>query len=173
MTCTHVLGLIDAGPFADYPQAHLDAAWQHARNCQTCGPALDAATALTVELSALPRPAPPPDMATNIMARIAQIEVAYVTPAVAAPTAADNRSPARGWPALATALGGLAAALAVVLSMPRGPGTAATATVSSPDWITAGLVPLPSLNSWAVVLAASLALYVVGLFGPIRDNGRS
>jgi hypothetical protein len=38
MTCAHVLGLIDAAPVADYPRAHLDAAWQHARECATCGP---------------------------------------------------------------------------------------------------------------------------------------
>lgn len=59
MTCSQVLGLIDAGPFADYPPAHVDAAWQHARHCPTCGPALKTATALTAELGALPEPTPP------------------------------------------------------------------------------------------------------------------
>ena len=39
MTCAHVLGLIDAGSFAGLSAAHLDAAWQHARQCATCGPA--------------------------------------------------------------------------------------------------------------------------------------
>ena len=51
MTCAHVLDLIDASPLADYPSARLDAAWQHARHCATCGPALDAATALAGDLA--------------------------------------------------------------------------------------------------------------------------
>ena len=59
MTCAHVLGLIDSSPFGDYPRAHLDAAWRHARQCATCGPALAAATALTADLTALLQPAPP------------------------------------------------------------------------------------------------------------------
>ena len=61
MTCAHVLGLIDAGPFADYPQAHLDAAWQHARQCGTCGPALETAAALSTALAALPQFAATPE----------------------------------------------------------------------------------------------------------------
>ena len=84
MTCTHVLGLIDAGPFADYPRAHLDAAWEHARQCATCGPALQAAAALTADLPALPQPAPPPDLAAAVLARIARIDRANPVPAAAA-----------------------------------------------------------------------------------------
>ena len=74
MTCRHALDLIDAETFTDYPRAHLDAARQHARQCATCGPALEAATALTAGLVALPQPAPPPDLAAAVLARIARIE---------------------------------------------------------------------------------------------------
>src|SRR6187402_2273976 len=64
MTCAHVLGLIDAEPFAAYPQEHLDAARAHARECPTCGPALEAASLMTAELRALPGPDAPEDLAT-------------------------------------------------------------------------------------------------------------
>ena len=47
---------------------------EHARQCATCGPALEAAAALTADLAALPQPAPPPDLAAVVLARIAQIE---------------------------------------------------------------------------------------------------
>ncbi len=38
MTCAHVLGLIDAAPFANYPAGHLDAAWDHARGAPPAVP---------------------------------------------------------------------------------------------------------------------------------------
>ena len=74
MTCAHVLGLIDAGPFADYPPAHLESAWQHARQCATCGPAMEAATSLTIDLAALPQVAASPELTTTIPARIARTD---------------------------------------------------------------------------------------------------
>src|SRR5688572_11629221 len=69
----HVLGLIDAGPFADYPSAHLAAAWEHATGCPTCGAARQAADAITAELTALPQPVPPSGLAELVMARITRI----------------------------------------------------------------------------------------------------
>jgi len=68
MTCAHVLGLIDAGPFADYPRAHLESAWRHARQCATCGPAMEAATSLTMDLSNLPQGAGSSELTTAILA---------------------------------------------------------------------------------------------------------
>src|SRR5262245_63050940 len=73
MTCAHVLGLIDAGPFAEYPPEHFDAAREHARQCPTCGPALAVATSLQSELATLPEPEALPDLANFVMARIAQV----------------------------------------------------------------------------------------------------
>jgi hypothetical protein len=143
MTCAHVLGLIDAGPFADYPQAHREAAWQHARQCATCGPALDGAKRLDADLAVLPQPAPPPDLAVAVIARIARIEE---TPAV--------HAGAREWSTWITALGAVAACLAIAL-WPPSPGQA---------WI--------DELTWASVLAAGLALYAAGLFAPLGGNGR-
>ena len=137
MTCAHVLGLIDVGPFADYPPAHLDAAWEHARHCATCGPALEAANRLATDLAALPQPAPPPDLAAAVIARIARIEE---TPA--------GRSDARDWSPVITALGALAAGVAIALSTPSG-----DAVQVDPKW--------------APILAAGLALYAAGLFAPL------
>lgn len=166
MTCAHVLGLIDAGPFADYPGAHLDAAWQHARQCPTCGPALETATALTSDLAALPQPAPPSDLAAAVLARITEID--RPAAAVTAVPRARARLNARDWSsALATALGSLAAGAATALSMH--PGNAAP---TAPAWLgmgqmTAGLEAVPPTSTWALVLAAGLVVYAAGLFAPL------
>jgi hypothetical protein len=137
MTCTHVLDLIDAGPFADYPRAHLDAAWQHARQCATCGPALDAADRLATDLAGLAQPAPAPDLSAAIVARIARIEE---------PLAVETG--ARAWSPWITALGALAACIAIALSPPSTGAARIDVT-------------------WVPVLAAGLALYVAGLFAPL------
>jgi hypothetical protein len=75
MTCRHVLGLIDAGPFADASQAHLDRALSHAATCPTCGPALAASRALTARLRGLAQPAPPITIAATVMARVAAVHL--------------------------------------------------------------------------------------------------
>ena len=142
MTCAHVLGLIDAGPFADYPRAHLEAAWQHARQCATCGPALATAARLAADLAAFPQPAPPPDLAAAVIARIARIEE---TPPV--------QDAAREWSIWITALGAVAACVAIALWSPSAAGARFDVT-------------------WAPVLAAGLALYAAGLFAPLSGNGR-
>ena len=74
MTCAHVLGLIDAGDFADYPREHLEEAWRHARQCATCGPALEMASRFTSGLAALPQPAPPRELLAGVLADIERIE---------------------------------------------------------------------------------------------------
>ena len=171
MTCPHVLDLIDAGPFADYPRTELDAAREHARYCGTCGPALQAATALTTNLSGLPHPAPPPHLAAVVLARIAQLDHTHSTDAS---VMRERRAPSstREWPAWATSLGGIAAGLVIVLSMP--PGVVVPIDLASPraGGLTIGLVPMPSTTTGAVVLAAGLVLYVAGLFAPFRGRTR-
>lgn len=172
MTCAHVLGLIDAGPFADYPRAHLDAAWQHARHCATCGPALEAATALTTDLAALPQPAPSPDLAAAALARIARMEQAHPAPVAAATSPTRVPSKTSDWSAWATALGGLAVGLVMVVSI--GPGQRLI-DVALPrvGGMTAGLVAMPSITSETLVLAAGLVLYAAGLFSPLSGRSRS
>ena len=156
MTCNHVLGLIDAGTFAGYSRAHLDAAWRHARQCPTCGPALDASFALGESLAALPHPAPTYDMTKSVLARIERIE--QVRPAAAiAPTAEPGMlSSLRDWPAWAMAFGAVAAALAQA----KDAGT------------TVGLLSMPSTITWALPLTAGLALYAAGLFAPLHRRSR-
>ena len=173
MTCGHVLGLIDAGPFADYPRAHLDAAWQHARQCATCGPALAAVTAFATDLVALPQPAPPPDLAASVLARITRIDQAHAARATAAMPETIAAFSTRDWSAWAAVLGGLAAGLALVVSMP--PGDTARIDIVSPGirGMTAALVAMPSTTTGALGLAAGLVLYVAGLFAPlVQKSGR-
>lgn len=171
MTCTHLLDLIDAGPLADYPRDHLDAAWAHARQCATCGRAWDAATALTAGLRALPQPTPPARMAAAVLARIAQIEPTGPVSVVLVPEN-RRRTHARDWPALAIWCGGFAAALALVLSTRLG-DAAAGATLPTFRTVAPGVITLPMTTAEALTLAAGLLLYVVGMFAPLADGRRT
>jgi hypothetical protein len=165
MTCRHVLGLIDAGPFADYPPAHLDAAWQHARQCPTCGPALETATALTVELGALPEPTLPSDLAAVVLARVAQIDET-VAAATSERQAVSRRRDWSLWPGLA----GLAAGLAMVLVSGE---TAVNIIPLGMRWMSPGLAGIPDTTREALVLAAGIALFVAGLLVPLSGKRRS
>ncbi|HVQ43113.1 MAG TPA: hypothetical protein VMS54_12930 [Vicinamibacterales bacterium] len=161
MTCAHVLGLIDAGPFADYPQEHLDAARAHARGCPTCGPALEAATVMTAELRALPGPDAPGDLASIVMARIAQL------PDAGSAVAAAVRQP--DWTQTLTVLGGLVAGLALILTMPT--GAEALGGFVTPRFSAAGaLATVPASAPAALAIGAGLLMYVAGLFGPVRSE---
>src|SRR5262245_27783132 len=115
MTCKQVLGLIDAGQFVNYPTAHLEGARQPARQCDSCGAGLDAATALTTNLDPLPQPASPPDLAAAVLERISRIEerLPVARPAFAAKT--RRPSSVRDWSTWAIVSGGVAAGLAFVL----------------------------------------------------------
>ena len=161
MTCTHVLGLIDAGAFADHPRAHLDAAREHAERCATCGPAWRTAAALTSGLTTLPQPAAPPHLAASVLARIARIE-----PTVGA--TADETAISAGWSACITALGALVVLIALLVSMPTGDSVARS--IVSPRFVAMrdGLFALPSTAAGALAIAAGLFLYVAGLFGALR-----
>jgi hypothetical protein len=173
MTCRHVLGLIDAGPFVSYPPAHLEAAWRHARRCATCGPALKAATALTSDLAALPKAAlPPPDLAAVVLARISRIEEERRPVATATFDAEAQPSSARDWSTWssgATVAGGAAAGLAFVLS------TIVNSTPLDIALLSVRLTSLfagPPTSSWSLILAAGLVVYVIGLFAPVaRGKG--
>ena len=171
MTCAHVLGLFDAGPFADYPRAHLDAAWQHARQCATCGPALEAATALTVDLAALAQLAPPPDMTGAVLARVARIEQARSAAAEETPATGTVLERA-GWSVWVTMLGGLVAGTAVLLAMLPGDWAPFYIAPVSIGEMRGGLFAMPPLTIWTVVLAAGLGLYVGGLFAPLGRSDR-
>jgi hypothetical protein len=171
MTCAHVLDLIDAGPSADYPPAHLAAAWQHARQCGTCGPALTAATGLTAALTELALPAPPPHLAANVLARIAQIEAANTLPAATVGSFAIMAPGTRDWSAWATAFGGLAAGLAIVLSTRLGDASV-HGWLPPVRWITTGLVAMPASSTGTLFLGVALTFYVGGLFAPLGDRRR-
>ena len=172
MTCRHVLGLIDAGPFADYPRAHLDAAWQHARQCPTCGPAHEAATALTSDLASLPYPAPPRDLTAAVLARIGEIAPAETARAATTIPEATMPSVTRNWPAWATALGGMSAGLAIVLWTPLGGVAPMDIAWLRLPGVIPNLAAIPWRTSAALILAGGLALYVTGLFAEVRRGQR-
>ncbi len=164
MTCTHVLDLIDASPFVHVPQSQLDAAWQHAHECATCGPALAAATLLDRELSALQQPLPPPEMRATILSRIARIE--HVEPAGAIATDARSAAAASvrdrsAW----TPIGGLALGLAIVLL-----GSPALVSFRGIWAGLSGAVSPTGTIAGALVLAAGLMLYVAVLFAPLETG---
>jgi hypothetical protein len=158
--------LIDAGPFADYPREHLDAAWHHARECATCESALKASAALTTGLSALPQPAAPRELSAVVLARIAQIDRAHVVPARAPIRAMSARSSAGDRIAWAAAVAGIFAGIVLVLWIALGdwPIINAPLAVSGP---TVGLVAIPVMNRDALILAAGLVLYTAGVFAPL------
>jgi hypothetical protein len=164
MTCAHVLGLLDAGPFADYPRRHLEAAWQHARECATCGPAMELATELTRGLVALPQPTVPPNMTANVLARIAALPVAPAEAPNEISTARRTFAAARSGPVWATAVGGLAASAALVVSVPP-PADGGAVDAGAAAWASlgTGMVALPSMTAAGLGLAAALAIYGAGL----------
>jgi len=165
MTCAHVLGLIDAGPLAGYPPAHLAAAWSHAETCPECGPAMGLVRRLAQDLADWPEVAPPADLAAVVMSRIARVDETR------AMEAGELPARARGWlangAALATTLGGLTACAALVWSAAT--GGAALVRVTGPGLggaATSG-APWPATLPEGLLLAAGLGLYVLGLFAPV------
>ena len=103
------------------------------------------------DLADLPRPEPPPDLAAVVLARIARID-----------EAAPSCAPAPGvWPAWVTALGALAAAVALIVSGPVGGGVLSGIRITRDPVI------------WGFVLATSLVVYLVGLFGMVSDRAQS
>ena len=165
MTCAHVLGLIDAGPFADYPAEHLDAAWTHARGCATCGPALNAAAALATDLASLPQLEPPAHLAASVLARIARLDPPHTAPATAR-TVQPDAPVLLGWQDRAAALAGVVAGGAVVLSMALNPATALDLTSPRIGGFT-GLLATATDTGW-IAVAVSLVLYLLALFAPLR-----
>jgi len=101
-------------------------------------------------LEDLPRPEPPPDLAAVVLARIARIDETAPAPAATpAPSA---------WPVWVTAFGALAAALALVASMQAGS-------------VLLSRLAIPRVEGmWGLVLATSLVIYLIGLFGMISEN---
>ena len=166
MNCSHVLGLIDAGPFADYPRAHREAARRHALQCATCGPALRASETMTAGLAALPQPAPPRDLAAGVLARIARLDPP-ATATVSTPIAA-RRASSRPFPALAVLGAGTAVAIGFMV-----PG-ASSIDVQSLGFARTGtgLVVMPATIAGALGLAGGLALYALGLFMPLALERR-
>jgi hypothetical protein len=171
MTCSHVLGLIDAGPFADYPRAHLDAAWEHARHCATCGSALAASETLTRALKALPQLTASRDMTGGVLARIAAVEMplpVHVTVRAAA-RADEAGGDSWEWASHAAAIAATVAAAALLSS-----GAIPIPESASGDGLMGTLIDVPPIASGTLALAACLALYGFGLFAAGaagRDRG--
>jgi hypothetical protein len=161
MTCKHVIGLIDAGSFADYPRDHQDAARAHARQCSTCGPALEAAQAVTTRLRTLPNPALPRDLTKDILARAAAVDLARRAVPVTATAGVTAASRALWVPASVTAL----TAAAVVSSLASAGLPLFRVTPFS------GL-EMPSTGGGMFQLLAGLALYAFGLLVPVRRGRR-
>lgn len=161
MKCAYVLGLIDLDSFADYPRAHIDAAHEHARECATCGAALQLASALTTELAALPQPVPPPELAASVLARIARTESDGVIRGHVRPRTCP-RSSTREITAWGTLSGALVAGVALAASVPFGHPMSIGMPV--------GVLPSASPTIWILILTVGLALYVVSMFSAVSGE---
>ena len=169
MTCRHVLDLIDAGPWADYPPAHLEAAWRHARGCPTCGPALEASTLIAGRLAGLPATEPPAHFAASVSARIARLD----TPQLVTRDARRVR-PARvvdRWPAV-SAVAGVVAAVALVAWLPPGIWTTRGFGALWSGWMDVTPLLQPASSGELLVLTAGIVLFVAGLFGSRNPTAR-
>jgi hypothetical protein len=156
-----VLGLIDGGPFVDYPRAHLDAAWEHARHCRTCGPALAASETLTRALQALPQLTASRDLTGGVLARIAALEMPFLEQA-AIPDAARPHTSGNDpwdWASQAAAIAATVAAAALISS-----GAIPIPESASGGGFMGPLIDVPPIADGTLALAACLALYSFGLF---------
>lgn len=164
MKCEHVLGLIDAGPDADYPPAHLEAARQHARECPTCGPARHTADAIVRHLPALPPIAPPPHLAAAVAARIAAIDEPLRTDTS---LLVDRRRQTLGdvLPWLA-ALGSATAAVAIAASLPSVEWNVRGIDALRAAWVGAGpalsVTPAGALAGTGGILVLTAWLFFTG-----------
>ena len=163
MNCSHVLGLIDAGPYADYPPAHLDAAWRHARGCPTCGPALELSTVMTRELAG-PMPATPPaHLAASVAARIARLDAPHRVSGAAEP-ARPGPAVAGWWPELSAVVGGVMAGVALIASVPPGGWTMGRFAMLWEGWTGVDAFVQPATSGGMLTLAGGVLFFVVGLF---------
>ena len=161
MTCTHVIGLIDAGPFVDYPRDHRDAASAHARQCATCGPALAAAEAVTAGLRMIPNPALPRDLTADVLVRAAAVEQAWRAMPATGTVTAPMTSRALWVPASATAL----AAAVVAASIASG-----DVPLFRMAPLSGGGLDMPQTGAGIIQLVTGLALYAFGLLLPLNRN---
>ena len=166
MSCEFVLGLIDAGPFADRPPLQMQAALQHARGCRTCGPALDAERTLSDALLDLSHPLPPRDFTRSVLERVARVEDAR---SVAHATSSVSQSRRLGaWPVWATTLGACAAAVVAVVLILSG-RLSPLEILSVRTEVRGRMAGMPPAIG-ALAIAASLAVYVAGLFAAINHR---
>ena len=157
MNCRHVLGLIDAGPFADVPPAHLDRARSHATTCPTCGPALATSRAVTAGLRTLPQPVAPTTIASTVTARLAAVELLDSNTGPAPSVPVRTRTPA--WWDLASYAGMV---LGIGSAVAYGPSVDFMRVWNGID--VNALRSTPGTAS----LMCGLALYVAGLFASPR-----
>jgi hypothetical protein len=163
MTCRHVLGLIDAGPFADYPTSHLEAAWSHARACPTCGPALQRSGVMTDHLRTLAQPAAPTSVRSSVMARITRLEVPILDQAARSSSTTAVRSTRVGWNVWGSAACLTAGFVAIATLF-------SSAAIPWPGWgVRLPLKDLAASSPAALAaLTCGLAVYAVGLLMPLR-----
>ena len=162
MTCEHVLDVIDAGPFVHVAPATLEAALAHARTCATCGPAVETAEALTIDLAALAHPAPPPEFANVVLARIAQIDAGVEDAAIDKVSSSPAASRLPVWSAAAIAF---AASVAMaVLTIAR---NLTTAPVTPPGSGFFSMTAMVATTRDLLPFAAVLLVFVAGLFATV------
>jgi hypothetical protein len=115
------------------------------------------------QLTALPYPKAPVDLAPNVMARIARVEDEK-----RARVSVPPRPIAAEWPAWALSLGSVLVAFGLLTSMTSGDRALAEVVASI-------LIPSNSETSAIPVslpLIAGVALYVLGLFGHVAGKER-
>ena len=165
MTCAHVLGLIDAGPFVLSRAMELEAAWRHAEGCPSCRHARAIIGTLEAGLSAWPSTELPRDLAPGVMAGIEALDRRRAE-ARALEDAREHQ-----WSPVAIATGALAAGVAVS-SIADGQSSSLAVTERLGHIATNALAS-PANVGGLLAMFASLLLYAAGLFAPLRSDRAS
>jgi len=157
MNCEQALALIDVRGLRELTSKQLAELERHAHECETCGPALDAARALETRLRRLSEPRPPEGMAAAVLARVSDAD---------SRTEAARPGDAGAWAALAAGLALAVGAHAYRLWV----GEAMVPLSSSLLWTwIEDLRSLPSPSPAVVAFVAGVVLSVAGLGGLFRD----
>jgi hypothetical protein len=170
MTCAHVLGLIDAGPFVLSRATELEAAWRHAEGCPTCRHARAVIGTLEAGLSAWPSTELSRDLAPGVMAGIEALDRRRAE-ARTLEDAGESRAREHQWSPIAIATGALAAGVAVS-SIGEGQSSSLAVTERLGHIATNALAS-PANFGGLLAMFAGLLLYAAGLFAPLKSGRAS
>lgn len=168
MRCERALDLIDSGSLSELPSDQITELERHARGCESCGPAMQAARIMEHTLRRLTDPAPPAGLAAAVIERVTHAEPVWdAASQTSSRTDAVRPGDARAWVLLAVGIALAGGAHAYRLWA----GEAAVPLWSSLFWTWVEDLAATAAPSAAVLaFVAGVALTVSGLAGLFRDR---